>query len=198
MWENNQRLLPALSSGVPLMTALQIMSYADALECVREMCFSFFFFFFLVSPLALFYYIYLFIYFLLPKCILDPRQAKGWLIKKWPPLHHQTTPQTKAAPAMFVYFCKPLDSYTNPIHAWSGSEKKKSISKLLTLSQKAPNVVERRLPQTSSSNHRGGGGPPPTNRLESVWLIDIYSAHSKCDFVLIFKKRGQGMLTAGI
>lgn len=60
MWENNQRLLPALSSGAPLMTALQIMSYADALECVREMCFSFFFFFFLVSPLALFYYIYLF------------------------------------------------------------------------------------------------------------------------------------------
>ena len=58
MWENNQRLLPALSSGVPLMTALQIMSHADALECVREMCFSFFFF--LVSPLALFYYIYLF------------------------------------------------------------------------------------------------------------------------------------------
>lgn len=28
---------------------------------------------------------------------------------------------------MFVYFCKPLDSYTNNIHARSASEKKKKI-----------------------------------------------------------------------
>lgn len=131
--------------------------------------------------------------FLLPEYIQQPFprlcQAKGSLIKKG---HLSTTkkktPQTKAVPVMFVYSNKALGSCTNIICARFGRGEKKINIKASYSVEKAPHVAERWCPKVPAAISR----KTPTSRRQPLWPIDIYLAHSKCDFVWYLKSGGTG------